>query len=213
MDYGILLTIRTFLWATALALVLAGLGFWLMSTYGVFGWVLTILGLVCGIAGTFWPFFIRLRLQNPFMLSGSPPDATSVPAPIWVSVTAIIIVVSLVACATAFATHHMASGLSNYDLDQQWGHFQYMEIWNRHFKDETVPLDGYSYRNCTFSNVTFTYEGIAPVHLELGGTTFGKIHFHSTSPPVKVAWQIVWTATRTLRPEQLDFKEFAPWEH
>lgn len=49
------------------------------------------------------------------------------------------------------------------ELKTEWGKkHPKIIVRNRTFSNETVPLDGYAYLNCKFSNVTFLFNGDAP---------------------------------------------------
>ncbi len=56
----------------------------------------------------------------------------------------------------------------HHDIDEgagawwTYGSSHYQDIWNQHFENQTVNLDGKFFHNCTFKNVTFDYEGTAP---------------------------------------------------
>src|ERR1044071_8361519 len=43
-----------------------------------------------------------------------------------------------------------------------WVHYPLNQIEGKHFENQTVDLDGNEYRDVTFENVTFKYEGKAP---------------------------------------------------
>src|SRR5580693_2349594 len=60
-----------------------------------------------------------------------------------------------------------AVGYDVYDRHRQainpdWIGYQYKDIWNETFIGETVLVDGKSFHNCKFNDVTFDYEGSAP---------------------------------------------------
>jgi len=53
---------------------------------------------------------------------------------------------------------------------------KFVSVRNKSFVNETVPLDGYSYHNCKFTNVKLLYNGTA--YYELADNTFeGSIVF------------------------------------
>jgi len=39
-------------------------------------------------------------------------------------------------------------------------------VSHHHFKNETVPLDGCAYKQSSFENVTFVYQGKAPFEID-----------------------------------------------
>lgn len=47
-----------------------------------------------------------------------------------------------------------------------WKSVNKKTIRNRDFRNERVVLDGKSFRHCTFENVTFEYNGVAPFDME-----------------------------------------------
>jgi hypothetical protein len=102
--------------------------------------------------------------------------------------------------------------VSDYDLDQQWGTYHYTEVWNQSFKNLTVELDGISYRNCSFQNVTFHYRGKAPFSLEHCNFA-GDLAIRSTNPPVKAALLLVAELQQVAgKTPKLDVEPFAPGE-
>jgi hypothetical protein len=46
-----------------------------------------------------------------------------------------------------------------------WATYRYEPVLGRHFFNEAVVLDGKHFANCTFENVTFIYQGTAPVQI------------------------------------------------
>jgi hypothetical protein len=83
---------------------------------------------------------------------------------------------SLVACIVGLATRP--------DVDREWSHprpassYPMQTTTGATFHNETVPLDGHKYVNCTFHEVTFTYEGRAPFSFD-GNTKIEGLHFRS----------------------------------
>lgn len=61
----------------------------------------------------------------------------------------------------------------NQGLDANgWSKYVKIPVVGKTYRNETVPLDGYSYSNCTFINVMFEYSGRAPfdlVHNNING--------------------------------------------
>lgn len=51
------------------------------------------------------------------------------------------------------------------DAESKWGSKMLKMVIGKTFQDERVELDGYSYRNCKFIDVTFVYKGETPYHL------------------------------------------------
>jgi hypothetical protein len=78
---------------------------------------------------------------------------------------ATIILVLTVGTLTFFGTkyyfiHHVeVSSASSIDPKN----YKPIAVIGKDFINENVPLDGYAYSNNTFTNVTFTYNGITPV--------------------------------------------------
>lgn len=56
-------------------------------------------------------------------------------------------------------------------------------VHDRNFVNQRVRLDGFHYVNCTFTNVTFVYEGTTRVELE-GSHFYGIPHIHTDSSVV-----------------------------
>jgi hypothetical protein len=48
---------------------------------------------------------------------------------------------------------------------KEWKDYPKTEVVRQRFSHETVVLDGHDYINCTFDQVTFVYDGIAPFSL------------------------------------------------
>lgn len=70
-------------------------------------------------------------------------------------------------------------------------------VINQSFENQTVPLDGYSYNDCTFKNVTFTYNGTtAP---QISGSSFDHVLLHTDNPAV-VGTMVVAEGIGMLRP-------------
>jgi hypothetical protein len=59
-------------------------------------------------------------------------------------------------------------------------------VSDRFFDDEEVPLDGKSYINCTFTNVTFVYDGTAPMVFS-HNSVFGGFKIKSNNPSVEAS--------------------------
>jgi len=47
-------------------------------------------------------------------------------------------------------------------MESNWSIYPYEEVVGQHFENTSVLVDGKKFSNCTFSNVTFLFEGTAP---------------------------------------------------
>ncbi len=56
-------------------------------------------------------------------------------------------------------------------------------VVGKYFKSQEVPLDGKAYSNCTFENVTFSYEGTTPVNFN-NNTVIGPPQYKTNNPAV-----------------------------
>jgi hypothetical protein len=72
-------------------------------------------------------------------------------------------VMASIVLATVFLDPTILSARSN---NPDWSTYQYMDVWNQHFANETVRLDGKMFHNCSFSAVTFEYDGTAPFQFD-----------------------------------------------
>lgn len=73
----------------------------------------------------------------------------------------------------------------------RWDDYQYLEIPDRHFKHETVKLDGRKFINCTFDTVTFEYEGTAPFLFDPWPPKItGGVRTRSSVNPIKNAFNV-----------------------
>jgi hypothetical protein len=70
-----------------------------------------------------------------------------------------------------------------------------IQIAGRTYKHETVQLDGYEFISCTFNEVTFKFDGIAPTGMRDVMIT-GSSDFTSSDPAIKVAGLIFATLAR-----------------
>jgi hypothetical protein len=66
------------------------------------------------------------------------------------------------------------------------------EIRGKTFKDETVELDGNSFIDCTFDNVSFRFDGDAPFRFTNDHFT-GKFSLTSNNPIVKTTMELIGT--------------------
>jgi hypothetical protein len=76
------------------------------------------------------------------------------------------------------------------------------QIRGQTFKDQTVPLDGKEYIDCTFDNVVFAFEGkagfqLTNVHFEKGS----KFGISSDNPVVKATLQLMTVFVKLERGE------------
>jgi len=74
-------------------------------------------------------------------------------------------------------------------------------IVGKKFSNERVVLDGRSFFDCEFANVTLVYNGTTPIQLR-GNRVRGAIHYDSDNPAV-VATMLMLNAMKEFRP---DFK-------
>lgn len=106
-----------FLYSTAVALVLAGLGFILMSPYRKLGSGFIASAPMTVIVGYFWAFFLRVRLREPLTLVDP-----MTPAPLWLSlvIAAIAIGVALACISSLSARDHGPVRLSADQMAQPY---------------------------------------------------------------------------------------------
>lgn len=76
-------------------------------------------------------------------------------------------------------SNHLAAIAAN------WGTYRYQEEIGRSFQNEAVLLDGRKFSNCTFSNVTFVYEGTAPFEFNGKPNLTGTVSIESGNQIVK----------------------------
>lgn len=86
-----------------------------------------------------------------------------------------------------------------------WSKYRFMAINGRTFRNERVALDGNSFTNCTFINVSLEYNGTAPVQVINSGF-FGSIVLVTSNPAVIGAWA-AFTGVGFAKPEA---KVFGP---
>ena len=70
------------------------------------------------------------------------------------------------------------------ETSQGWEQIQKKEVSNRTFRNERVPLDGYSYIGCTFENVIFEYKGEAPFSMRYNTIRGRRIVSTANSKPL-----------------------------
>jgi hypothetical protein len=99
------------------------------------------------------------------------------------------------------------------EMRQKWLAYEYKEVWNQTFINVGVPLDGYHYRESVFENVTFIYNGTAPVKLD-NCRLRGRAKLESGFPPIVMTF-IVQNQLKRLSPDgQLEYgsRPQMPWE-
>jgi hypothetical protein len=64
------------------------------------------------------------------------------------------------------------------------------EVSFKTFRNETVPIDGKSFHNCTFINVTFEYDGRSTIAFS-NNTMVGAIGVKSINPSIFGGWILV----------------------
>jgi hypothetical protein len=70
--------------------------------------------------------------------------------------------------------------------------FPFKQIRQATFKDQTVPLDGNEYVDCTFNNVMFKFDGQAPFRLTNDHfENHSKLGITSDNPAVSSAIQLM----------------------
>jgi hypothetical protein len=77
-------------------------------------------------------------------------------------------------------------------ITARWNGYPLQNIVDTNFNGGTVLLDGRKFSNCTFSNVTFVYEGTAP--FEFNPTTpiiTGSWHLETGQPIVKAVFNLM----------------------
>ena len=128
----------------------------------VAGLIVATISMICDLVGVF--------RGGAMESSGSPPSRRR----------HIVIVVLLVIT-------WMALGFDYYDrhaTKPQWTHRPLIQIRDKEFRAQTVPLDGYEYINCDFHEVTFEFQGIAPSRL-----TDSRIHLREGKNPITLRSQ------------------------
>lgn len=109
-----------------------------------------------------------------------------------VSPLLIMIILALIAWIPRWQSPYMQTKKDWDAMRVDWTRqdYPYKVISGRSFRNETVQLDGYSYINCTFSNVTFAYDGSGPMRLE-SNRFEGSIKFTGSNPATNNAMSIV----------------------
>jgi hypothetical protein len=101
------------------------------------------------------------------------------------------------------------------ETDEKWEQFKYTDISGRTYRNETVLLDGFSFTNCTWEDVTFVYNGTAPTVFDCRWRTTGVFNIRTENPAVKMTVRIIEAFQKaTGRPIALDVdvRRRAPWE-
>lgn len=118
----------------------------------------------------------HFAVQNRIMLNqaprGSKKDTSGQQAafksPRWPLVT-MAVMVMLVWAAAAVNYFYISRP---FDPNKAWDdNAPLKRIYHQTFINETIPLDGYSYIDSTFDNVTFEYDGTGPVSIDNGHFT------------------------------------------
>ena len=73
--------------------------------------------------------------------------------------------------------------LRSRDADAEWSNTVKVPIVGKSYRNERVELDGFSYSNCTFVNVTFVYKGQRPY--DLAGNTIQGCYVDAASAPLQ----------------------------
>jgi len=82
------------------------------------------------------------------------------------------------------------SATSPLPLIKSWDGYKKTEVVGKVFRNERVPVDGMSYVNCRFSNVTFVYNATAPFSF-IGGEVSGPVSLHNDNAPMQSAMEFL----------------------
>ena len=75
-----------------------------------------------------------------------------------------------------YSVHHNSYFTNDWmGIDERWKLYKKVDVWNKHYLNEAVEVDGHRYINCTFENVTFVYNATAPWEFT-GASIVGSIH-------------------------------------
>src|SRR5262249_20857471 len=97
--------------------------------------------------------------------------------PLWVLICALALVIGLAAGDTALAEQSAnTQSLTNFRAD-----YPLKEVRGKTFKEETVPIDGNNFIDCTFDNVALRFDGEAPFRFTNDHFT-GKFSLTSNNP-------------------------------
>jgi len=66
-----------------------------------------------------------------------------------------------------------------------------VQVWQKEFKNQTVPLDGLEYVECIFENVTFEYEGKGPTRFTNSKIIGQQTRIHTHNPVVAQTMTLV----------------------
>jgi hypothetical protein len=100
-------------------------------------------------------------------------------------------------------------------LDDEWEKYQYTEVSGRTFRNETVLLDGFSFTNCTWEDVTFVYNGTAPTVFDCSWKKSDTFNIRTDHPSVKMTLRIIegfQKATGKPITLDVDVRRRARWE-
>jgi hypothetical protein len=107
---------------------------------------------------------------------------------LWILICALALIIGFAPGQMALAEQSAnTQSLTNFRED-----YPLKEIRGKTFKDETVQLDGNSFIDCTFDNVTFRFDGEAPFRFTNDHFT-GKFSLTSNNPVVKTTMGLVGT--------------------
>ena len=95
----------------------------------------------------------------------------------------------------------------------RWNNFKYTTIYGRTFSNESVPLDGMYFVNCSFQNVTFEYNGSGPFQIAGTVTMGGTLRVHSPDPRVGTGLNLARIIAKTVgSPPEPTSRDLAPWQ-
>ena len=83
---------------------------------------------------------------------------------------------------------------------EAWKNATKVSVIGKTFRKERVPLDGFSYIDCEFIDVTFVYEGRAPFDI-LNPTITGPPYFDSPNPAIKGYGYFVAKVIKAFNPD------------
>jgi len=90
---------------------------------------------------------------------------------------------ALLVAASVASCLYFAKGLEQDPFAWRGAAVPLHRIQGKHFNNEQVLLDGTSYVECTFTNVTLIYNGTAPYRLEYI-TTAGTVNIRTDNPAI-----------------------------
>jgi hypothetical protein len=144
-----------------------------------------VIGLV-GIAFTGVQIYLALPAYRKLQGTGVKPKMTNLPVltisktrAYWIAAS--LFVTLLVAGVSLFYPRYPFIFNKNAKLEL---------VENKTFSSEVVKLDGKEFRDCTFSFVTFQYDGTTPIKMEHNTFSGGYFKMATNNPSVLAAWLV-----------------------